>query len=1143
MNAILFFLSGDAWRHLAMALLHTLWQGLFFAALLMIILRRLRANRPEARYWATFSALMAIVLCGLVTWSVLDLDRSKHVAPSGKQSAVKERMIPLGDREFGTNPGRQPTVDRVPGETKIRSYDSICEKWLSAIIVGWLTGVAFMSVRMAWMVARLRRFVRGPEVVDKRMRSLIEELQRLLHLTRPLKIVDTADGFGPAVLGILQPILAVPVCVMTGLPADALRDFCPRIGPHPPIRLSVQSNANGRRGGFVFQSGRVVDQPANPHRARGQLRRPGRKNSGATFGLCPGIGPLGRARATIPAPIAAPAWTGRQRPRLLLDRIQRMLLPGYRPQLPISPFGFTAFLLVGILVLCGLWRGTSAAVELAAKILTPAERIEQVSKAQSEFAPPDSGPVEGNITLSGTVKTFDGKPLPKRIWGYTYTRSGNGSYNSSISIKPPEFSEKVRLGTSYIYMESDGYAPAFAGPFTGKAGETISDIKLILERGFPLAVRAIDEKDNPIAGVEIKGYPLIDGSGMGRGDIKYVTDENGDAVIPNTIEWLYRFSARKPGFQPYSSEMKIKPNQPLTLTLSHSQPISGVVASTDGQPAAGAEIKVFFASMGMGGQSYGVSGPKLAVTDADGRFELNELEDDAVYTLLVLTKEKNKYLICDVSTKNKDLPIKLGPAITISGRIHGDLDMLEKQDGKPVVKYGQTVAYAANSETSFSGTPVPVEPVDGGGIFTLSGLLPGKVSITAGKHVVNTTIGPDKLREEVAFDLTQPPSLPTKRQVILRFKTPDDNIQPKGSIWINACADDCVPSDFIDKFFPLEKGEVKIEAYAPGHLYYQPKGLLGYWFQEASIRIDPGTEPIALDVPVLPAGAITGQVLKSDGSPATDNIYVGVQGVLQHENTTTSGGFGADNIKVSADGKFFITPLPLNGSFTVCASSGYNLQLSEPITLDDAKPMANITLRLPRTTGAEGVVLDPEGKPAASLPFEIGFSDPLRNYNRGWSGGLGFNTDKQGRFYIDGLSVDVGQYSLEFNPRRDYRPLSVSLPRDGKPISVQLLRGYVIEGQVLEDKTGWPVPGVELYALASDLSTDHPIREAEKLTDSRGRFRFSNLENQTYRINIRNGPVLESRFNPEWKPGDGFITFRVSLPEGGKLKPRQPDAE
>ena len=108
---------------------------------------------------------------------------------------------------------------------------------------------------------------------------------------------------------------------------------------------------------------------------------------------------------------------------------------------------------------------------------------------------------------------------------------------------------------------------------------------------------------------------------------------------------------------------------------------------------------------------------------------------------------------------------------------------------------------------------------------------------------------------------------------------------------------------------------------------------------------------------------------------------------------------------------------------------------------------------------------------------------------------------------------------------------------------MQLLRGFVIEGQVLDDKTGWPVPGVELYVMASDILTDHPVREAEKLTDSRGRFRFSNLENRSYKINFRNGPVLESRFKPEWKPGDGFITFRVSLPEGGKFKPRQPDAE
>ena len=80
MNAIFHFLSGPEWQHLALALLHTLWQGLAAAAALGLLLRRIPAHRPEARYWMAFSALLVLLLCGLVTWSVLDLDWPQSAA-------------------------------------------------------------------------------------------------------------------------------------------------------------------------------------------------------------------------------------------------------------------------------------------------------------------------------------------------------------------------------------------------------------------------------------------------------------------------------------------------------------------------------------------------------------------------------------------------------------------------------------------------------------------------------------------------------------------------------------------------------------------------------------------------------------------------------------------------------------------------------------------------------------------------------------------------------------------------------------------------------------------------------------------------------------------------------------------------------
>ena len=69
----------------------------------------------------------------------------------------------------------------------------------------------------------------------------------------------------------------------------------PRIGPSSPPRLLVQPDADGLRGSIVFQPGRVVDQPADTHRARGELRCPGGPGVGPSGGVGRGAFRLGRS--------------------------------------------------------------------------------------------------------------------------------------------------------------------------------------------------------------------------------------------------------------------------------------------------------------------------------------------------------------------------------------------------------------------------------------------------------------------------------------------------------------------------------------------------------------------------------------------------------------------------------------------------------------------------------------------------------------------------------------------------------------------------------------------------------------------------------------------------------------------------------
>jgi 5-hydroxyisourate hydrolase-like protein (transthyretin family) len=434
----------------------------------------------------------------------------------------------------------------------------------------------------------------------------------------------------------------------------------------------------------------------------------------------------------------------------------------------------------------------------------------------------------------------------------------------------------------------------------------------------------------------------------------------------------------------------------------------------------------------------------------------------------------------------------------------------------------------------------PVKPIDGEQRFTIDRLLPGKLTIHAGKHVVRMDISESEPNQPVTIDLTQPVAQTPKRQVMLRFAAPDGSPPPRGTVNVETITENQDDREVLKKSIPLEDGVAKFDAYVSGHAFYSAKGMMGYWFDDRHITVDPGDGPLEIVVPVIPAGAVKGSVLNADGSPVTDNIQIHAKGSVNLAESSRSGDF-ANNINVNGSGKYFISSLPLDGDYTVYATHSHLIQFAG-FHLDSAHPIADITLRLPVKTTVEGTIVDPEGRPLSNVDFGLVFNATPELNLASW----GSNTNQEGRFHFTDLSAKVGQYSLAFAPKSSYRPLRVALPLDGKPVVVKMQRGLVLEGQALDAATGLPVPGVEVWALPAECKIGDQGCNAEGVTDQEGRFRFSNFEDRPYHLNVRNC-VLEqltpAQPQPDIRGGDKNVVIKVTLPEWCKLKPRQSDSK
>jgi hypothetical protein len=126
----------------------------------------------------------------------------------------------------------------------------------------------------------------------------------------------------------------------------------------------------------------------------------------------------------------------------------------------------------------------------------------------------------------------------------------------------------------------------------------------------------------------------------------------------------------------------------------------------------------------------------------------------------------------------------------------------------------------------------------------------------------------------------------------------------------------------------LDDGKAVYEANVPGRVSYRPEALIGYWFKDGDVEVEPGTEPLRVEIPAMPAGAIVGELLEPDGTPAVEGVSLGCH-VVEKPPALGQGSIDLNNFRVEAYGHFLLSPLPL-GAPTSWSRAGATTGRSAP---------------------------------------------------------------------------------------------------------------------------------------------------------------------------------------------------------------------
>ncbi|MHC4553315.1 MAG: carboxypeptidase regulatory-like domain-containing protein, partial [Planctomycetota bacterium] len=359
----------------------------------------------------------------------------------------------------------------------------------------------------------------------------------------------------------------------------------------------------------------------------------------------------------------------------------------------------------------------------------------------------------------------------------------------------------------------------------------------------------------------------------------------------------------------------------------------------------------------------------------------------------------------------------------------------------------------------------------------------------------------------------------------------------------------------------VENGVGKVDFPVPAYLRLaETKGLKGFWIEPKSWRtekenlVTAGDKPYKRTIVAEPAGSIYGQVLDEQGRlkrnaqiklllvewPEKYENYDSNQ-LHQIKNEITDFFHGYN---VTETGRFSTHALPMGGTYAIVAFDENTWLVSEPIKLTEEKPIREVTLHLEETTQIGGRILLPDKSPAKGVEVSLGAS--VRYSKEDGQGNTGFTikTDENGTFLFEEINPQKPlKYTLRIKPGAGYQPLNVKV-KPGSDKTYTLKKGYTLKGKIVDDETGWPIPGAWVGAESTADAFDYNrARTCDKPSDKDGNFIFTSLNKERYRLYLGGAEIVpyESRNIDGGQTKE--VNLRVKLQSWSQLKPRKPDNE
>lgn len=681
----------------------------------------------------------------------------------------------------------------------------------------------------------------------------------------------------------------------------------------------------------------------------------------------------------------------------------------------------------------------------------------------------------GPATLTGVVRTREGRAISNAIVRIIAERGFNTQEWQSSSVRPSTNTTTRTDADGRFALTGlrDNQLYHVAALATGREATFFNgadpksepvEIRLPESRRDPgeysVHVKVVDESERPVVGalVQKDGVRYGGGTSWGgdQGFQKFsVSDESGEFRFSRKEPFTaLQITITAPGFAPNKCWVDAS-NTLQTLTLDVGATVRGRVVK-NGQPVTNATIGM----SGVDRNSEVFVGGFTATTDTNGVFEFERLP-----------ARKSFWLFGKMDSLKKHGAIRPRQMLTAAPGETNEVDDLEvipglRLAGRVQTRHGEALPGDVNVSVSMEHSDYQSVKADSEGRFELTGLVSGQISVYLNRNgwrlsSVNRSF--DDWGNHQLVGLLQQ----DKDDLLIVIQPGERNYD------YNSQSGQLPPAD-------SARARPIFGAESPGPY---PITLAGQVLDASTgkpvkkFKIVPGRKPPVTTPTVTPTKPLLQQLTGAFRKPVTPWNELPWWDYARQDNFS-NGVFTLDFVPLTSTPMFRIE------------AEGYEAFISEPM----ATNMTNLVIRLGSGSGPGGVVLMPDGKPAAAATLwyavareQAGLTDRSLNIYGGREGMKTSGADGRFSFTMrpEGRKLFVahtnGWAELEVKP-------------DDSNLKVQLAAWAFVKGTLVASN-GTPMVGIPLHLTRPyDWNAGDPIINIQggSVTDTNGFFFFTN---------------------------------------------------